>query len=77
MVSVIFAECQKETIYSGCLYAEHHYAECRGALYEPELRIIKRLSIISDSFSRQWRINYKVLALKDPIIQVIRHHAQI
>ncbi len=50
MLSVIFAECQKETLYSGCLYAECHYAECRGALYEPELRIIKHLSIISDSF---------------------------
>jgi hypothetical protein len=31
MLSVIYAECRKQTDYAECRYAECRYAECRGA----------------------------------------------
>ncbi len=31
MLSVIYAQCRKQTSYAQCLYAKCRYAECRGA----------------------------------------------
>jgi hypothetical protein len=32
MLSVVYADCHKQTNYAECRYAECHYAECRGAI---------------------------------------------
>ncbi len=36
MLSVIYAECHKQTNCSECRYAECHYADCRGASLIPD-----------------------------------------
>jgi hypothetical protein len=47
MLSVIYAECRKQTHDAVCRYADCHYAECRNAVHTT-LKVVSVLTLTSN-----------------------------